>query len=54
MPHDQEEMAYHRLTGKYRHFCPDWDFMAIDEHCREFDACTCDKANLNTERETNP
>ena len=29
------------LTGKYRHFCWDWDFLPIDETCPEFDACVC-------------
>lgn len=29
------------LSGKQKHFCPDWDYMAIDETCREFEACTC-------------
>lgn len=29
------------LTGEHGHWCPDWDFMPIDETCREFEACTC-------------
>ena len=30
------------LTGKKRHYCPEWDFMPIDETCEfEFEACTC-------------
>ena len=29
------------LTGKYRHFCNDWDDLPIDETCPEFDGCTC-------------
>jgi hypothetical protein len=24
-----------------RHFCQDWDFMAIDKSCEEFKCCTC-------------
>ena len=31
----------HPLTGKYRHFCNDWDDLPIDETCPEFDGCTC-------------
>lgn len=30
------------LTGKYRHWCPDWDFLPIDETCPEF-PCGCEK-----------
>lgn len=29
------------LTGQKRHYCPDWDFLPIDETCMEFEACTC-------------
>ncbi len=29
------------LTGSKRHYCPDWDFLPIDETCMEFEACTC-------------
>jgi|694.fasta_scaffold05682_7 hypothetical protein len=30
------------LTGEKRHYCPEWDFMPIDETCEfEFEACTC-------------
>jgi hypothetical protein len=25
----------------YRHFCPDWDYMEIDETSPEFACCTC-------------
>lgn len=34
-----EDMA--KLSGKLKHFCPDWDYMAIDETMPEFEACTC-------------
>jgi hypothetical protein len=27
-----------------RHCCPDWDFLLIDEHDPEFEACLCFKA----------
>lgn len=38
---DAEEIAYQKLKGKCKHYCEDWDGMAIDESCPEFEACTC-------------
>ena len=32
----------HRLTGKYKHYCCEWDFLPIDETVPEFEACTCE------------
>lgn len=29
------------LTGKYAHFCNDWDDLPIDETCDEIHGCTC-------------
>ena len=29
------------LTGTHRHWCPDWDYLPIDNTCPEFEACTC-------------
>lgn len=29
------------LTGKFAHWCPDWDYMTIDETTPEWEACTC-------------
>lgn len=29
------------LTGTKRHYCPDWDYLPIDETCFEFEACFC-------------
>lgn len=30
------------LAGKYAHWCPDWDFLPVDETTpNEFDCCTC-------------
>lgn len=29
------------LTGKFRHFCDDWDDLPIDETCAEFSGCAC-------------
>jgi len=25
----------------YKHLCPDWDFLQIDDECEEFSGCTC-------------
>ena len=30
------------LTGEKCHYCPDWDYLPIDETCEEIEACTCD------------
>lgn len=30
-----------QLTGKFAHYCWDWDGMEIDETCHEFTCCTC-------------
>lgn len=27
--------------SKFRHECPDWDYLQIDESDAEFGACTC-------------
>ncbi len=29
------------LVGMNRHWCPDWDFLPIDETTSEIDGCTC-------------
>ena len=29
------------LTGKHSHWCPDWDYLPIDETTDEFDCCSC-------------
>ena len=35
------------LTGKYKHYCPDWDYLPIDDTCEmEINYCTCDKFKL--------
>lgn len=36
-----EEAAFAGLTGKFKHYCSDWDGMAIDETCHEFTGCYC-------------
>lgn len=38
---DTEYFKYVSLTGRYKHYCPDWDYMAIDETCPEFESCLC-------------
>jgi hypothetical protein len=39
--YDRETERYAELNGQLKHYCPEWDFMAIDETCPEFDACLC-------------
>ena len=29
------------LTGKFAHYCNEWDGMTVDETCAEFAACLC-------------
>ena len=29
------------LIGKYAHWCPEWDYLPIDETCMEFTCCYC-------------
>jgi hypothetical protein len=29
------------LTGKYKHFCHDFDLLPLDETCSEFEYCHC-------------
>ncbi len=37
--YEKEEMK--KLHGQYKHFCPEFDGMAIDETCPEFEYCIC-------------
>lgn len=30
-----------KLTGKFQHYCHDWDGLPVDETTEEFLACTC-------------
>jgi hypothetical protein len=41
---DEECMHFYGevLTGKYKHFCPDFDYLPIDESCFEYQFCTCE------------
>ena len=36
-----ECIAFEKREGRFRHYCDDWDGMAIDETCHEFIACHC-------------
>lgn len=39
---DPEELTYELLLkGEKKHYCPEWDYMAIDETVPEFGVCTC-------------
>lgn len=38
---DIEERRMRTLTGNHKHYCMDWDGMAIDDTCPEFECCTC-------------
>jgi len=29
------------LKGRLKHYCPDWDYLPIDETCPEYSGCTC-------------
>ncbi len=31
------------LTGNFQHYCPDWDYLPIDDTCMEYEACFCEK-----------
>jgi hypothetical protein len=33
--------------NKFKHYCPDWDFMLIDRHDPEFNSCTCNFTDIN-------
>jgi len=31
------------LTGKYCHWCADWDYLSLDETCHPFAYCNCER-----------
>jgi hypothetical protein len=31
------------LEGIHKHYCPDFDYLPIDETCFEYQFCLCDK-----------
>lgn len=39
------------LTGNYAHYCPDWDYLPIDDTCVEFQSCTCPKLPMDDTEE---
>ena len=40
------------LTGKYAHFCSDWDYLTLDETCHPFMYCNCEYTEWDmTEKE---
>jgi hypothetical protein len=43
---DHEEYVYSRLQGTFKHYCHEFDGLAIDETCVEFRYCTCDWRDL--------
>lgn len=36
------------LRGRHAHWCPEWDFLPIDENSPEFESCTCIPENERT------
>ena len=38
---DREQQEFNKLTGKYKHWCPEWDYLPIDETCPEYSSCSC-------------
>lgn len=39
--HDCKKWRGKVLTGKYAHWCYDWDALPVDETCIEFSSCGC-------------
>ena len=33
--------------NKFKHHCPDWDFMQIDRHDSEFTSCMCNFSDID-------
>lgn len=47
-----EEFVFENLRGRFRHYCHEWDGLAIDETCSEFGYCTCDFGELSVMAES--
>jgi hypothetical protein len=47
---EEDCLKYHGrvLTGKYQHWCADWDDLPVDDTCAELQACTCPKNEHET------
>ena len=46
----EEDCIHHYgkiLTGKYRHYCPEFDFLSIDDTCFEYEFCICEFEDEN-------
>lgn len=41
MEDDKLEAMFNSLTGKYKHYCYEWDFLPVDETMVEFAFCDC-------------
>lgn len=35
------------LTGKFQHWCDDWDYLPIDTSCEEINICLCTWYNID-------
>jgi hypothetical protein len=49
-----DEWAEMRRWKPFLHWCPDWDFLLVDRHDAEFEACHCFKnkpSQIVTEKE---
>jgi len=40
-PADCDKWRGQLLTGRYSHWCYDWDGLPMDETCIEFNSCEC-------------
>jgi hypothetical protein len=40
---DEDSIAIYGepLVGKYKHYCNEFDYLPVDEHCFEFKFCHC-------------
>ena len=41
MTDEQLDRMFNNLKGRFRHWCPEWDDLPIDETMPEFECCTC-------------
>ena len=48
---EQDCMHFHGkvLTGKYKHYCQDFDYLPIDETCSEYQYCLCEWESEKTD-----
>ena len=56
----EEDCLHHYgeiLTGKYKHYCCEWDYLPIDETCPEYEFCYCfkdEKSNHSADKLLDP